>query len=356
MAAIKQEKANPLVSIIIPIYKVGQYLDRCIKSLAIQTYTNIEIILVDDGSPDNSGEICDNWASHDSRIIVIHKDNGGSASARNQGLRIAKGTYIGFADGDDWLDPHMIETMVHAAIRDNADVVVVGNYNNVVNNNGDVIKQTQNVPIPFIGTSNDQFRSYFPQLLEKFMFPPVWNKLYRTSLIRENNILFDESMPVGQDMSFNLPTLSKIERISVLDAALYYYNSRSDSTSSIKYKDSHFKSRVHSFELVLHYIGAWDPISLTWFANLFLGDIGHLSEGLYLNKNFSHGYRKNRLHNMIENPIVQKCAKDYSALDIRIKAIAQSIKWNSPILLALYAWSIVTAKRIRNSMRKLSTK
>lgn len=103
--------ALPLISVIVPVYKVEDYLERCVESIRNQTYPNLEIILVDDGSPDNSGAMCDAYAREDSRIRVIHKINGGLSSARNAGLTIAKGDYIGFVDSDDWVEPDMYETM-----------------------------------------------------------------------------------------------------------------------------------------------------------------------------------------------------------------------------------------------------
>lgn len=102
---------NDLISLIVPIYNVEKYLDKCIDTIINQTYSNIEIILVDDGSTDASGEICDKWKKKDNRITVIHKLNGGLSSARNAGIDIATGKYIGFIDSDDYIDLEMIETM-----------------------------------------------------------------------------------------------------------------------------------------------------------------------------------------------------------------------------------------------------
>ena len=98
-----------LISVIVPIYNVEKYLDKCIESIVNQTYKNLEIILVDDESPDNCPEICDKWAERDSRIKVIHKENGGAGSARNAGIEASSGEWIGFVDGDDWIEPNMYE-------------------------------------------------------------------------------------------------------------------------------------------------------------------------------------------------------------------------------------------------------
>lgn len=105
---------QPLISVIVPIYKVEQYLNRCVQSIVDQTYKNLEIILVDDGSPDNSPAMCDAWAEKDDRVQVVHKKNGGVSSARNAGLDAANGAYIGFVDGDDYIEPDMYAQLLQA--------------------------------------------------------------------------------------------------------------------------------------------------------------------------------------------------------------------------------------------------
>ena len=105
-------KKTPLISVIIPVYRVEKYLDRCLRSITEQTYRNLEIILVDDGSPDNSGTICDAWAARDSRIRVIHKENAGAGAARNTGLNVASGDVVSMIDSDDYLEIHMYEHLL----------------------------------------------------------------------------------------------------------------------------------------------------------------------------------------------------------------------------------------------------
>ena len=111
-----------MISIIIPVYKTEPYLRKCVDSVLAQTYTNLEVILVDDGSPDDCGKICDEYAAKDSRVKVIHKENGGLSSARNCGLDVATGKYIGFVDSDDWIDPDMYETLLGLLLRYDADI------------------------------------------------------------------------------------------------------------------------------------------------------------------------------------------------------------------------------------------
>ena len=117
---------QPLISVIIPVYKVELYLRECIDSVLAQTYQNLEVILVDDGSPDQCGSICEQYAEKDNRVCVIHKENGGLSDARNAGIDVAKGEYIGFVDSDDWVAPDMYECLYKASVEYNAEFVVCG--------------------------------------------------------------------------------------------------------------------------------------------------------------------------------------------------------------------------------------
>ena len=133
---------KPLISIIIPVYKVEKYLEKCIKSVLDQTYKNLQIILVDDGSPDNCGNICDNYAKIDNRIEVIHKANGGLSEARNVGLKVARGEYIGFVDSDDYVSNEMFENLYNTLISNDVDVSICNFY--TVINNKNIIKNADN--------------------------------------------------------------------------------------------------------------------------------------------------------------------------------------------------------------------
>ena len=122
-----------LISVVVPVYNVEKYIDKCINSIINQTYKNLEIILVDDGSPDNCGNICDEYAKKDNRIIVIHKENGGVSSARNIGIKNAKGKWITFVDSDDWIENDYVEKLSKIGIQNKAEVVLCG-YNRINNN------------------------------------------------------------------------------------------------------------------------------------------------------------------------------------------------------------------------------
>ena len=163
-----------LISIIVPIYKVEAYLNKCLDSICNQTYKNLEIILVDDGSPDNSGKMCDDYAKKDSRIKVIHKENGGLSSARNAGLDIATGEYISFIDSDDYINAKFIETLYNLCIENNADI---SECDFLKFENDDVKEIKEEVNIHLYTSHEMQNRMYSE--IDNVRSVVVWNKLYK---------------------------------------------------------------------------------------------------------------------------------------------------------------------------------
>lgn len=175
---------QPLVSVVIPVYNVEKYLEECFNSVVGQSYENIEIILVDDGSTDTSSEIADRLASSDLRVSVIHKENGGLSDARNVGMRAAKGTYITFLDSDDCMSKDFIYTLTWLAVKNNADITQCDNSRDL-SHLGDGAAST----IVMSGVS-----SFLELMKFKIVSPTVWGKLYKKSLFHDNNIEF----PVGR--------------------------------------------------------------------------------------------------------------------------------------------------------------
>lgn len=195
----------PKVSIVVPVYKVEKYIDRCIHSLVNQTLDDLEIILVDDGSPDNCPQICDNWVKKDLRIKVIHKENGGLSSARNAGLRIAHGEYIGFVDSDDDVELDMYEKMYHQAKIYNVDFVMC-DYQRILNGNEKYIK-TLDIDEGFYSKERI-IHDIYPQLIMKssIEYGPllsVWHCLYRLDFLCNHHLEFDEEVKWSEDNIFS---------------------------------------------------------------------------------------------------------------------------------------------------------
>lgn len=201
---------NLLISVIIPVYNVEEYIEKTIKSIQNQDYKNIEIIVVDDGSPDNSSQIVDKLAQNDKRIKVIHKKNNGVSSARNAGLAIAEGDYVTFVDGDDWIDRDYISYFVTIVKKYHCEIVL--NKNNYTEKGG---------------KSNDKYTIITPEKAMEYIylgkiFVAVWNKMYKTSFLKEHNITFDESIWYGEGMLFNIDCFQFSKKIVVGEKCVYH--------------------------------------------------------------------------------------------------------------------------------------
>lgn len=194
-----------MISIVVPVYKVEPYLARCVESLRNQTLKDIEIILVDDGSPDNCPRMCDEFAEADSRIRVVHKQNGGLSSARNAGLKVAQGQYIGFVDSDDTVDPDMYRSMLEVAQRENVDFVM-SDYLRIPESGNAYLKTLEIRPGRYDKT--DIQKEIFPQLImgENVDYGPllsVWHCLYRADFLQSNHFCFDEEVRWSEDNIFS---------------------------------------------------------------------------------------------------------------------------------------------------------
>ena len=218
---------DPLISVIIPVYKVEPYLRECVDSVLAQTYQNLEIILVDDGSPDNCPAICDEYAEKDARVKVIHKENGGVSDARNTGLQKASGEYIAFVDSDDRIDENLYESvMKHIPFN----VAIFGcTYEH---------KQPESVSAVLpCRTPVELLWSTDIELVQKIVFNSLLgyasNKVYRKSVIGETRF---QNVAIREDLIFNLFVCSKIEKIKLIDSAGYHYLQRSDSISHNRYE------------------------------------------------------------------------------------------------------------------------
>lgn len=222
MNILNHEHTSDMVSIIVPIFKVEKYIYNCVDSIRKQTYTNIEIILVDDGSPDKCPRICDEYSKIDNRIRVIHKKNGGLSDARNAGLHIAKGEYVVFVDSDDVISEHMVSVMISTLEQSKSDLVAVGF--------GYFSTDDELQPIDEVPDSESIVFSRFEAIRQLFLNDSfcnyAWNKLYKREFF--NDIEF----PVGrkmEDLATTYLIFEQCNHIAFNSTCLYFYRQRSDS-------------------------------------------------------------------------------------------------------------------------------
>lgn len=203
-------KYKELVSIIVPIYNVEKYIEKCIKSIMQQNYSNIEIILVNDGSEDKSAEIINELSKKDDRIVVIHKENEGVSSARNAGLQLAKGQYIMFVDGDDYVDNDYVDYFVELLKTSKCDIGFnINNYSIEKNFSGE--RQ-------FVISAEKAIEWIYSDKI----FVAVWNKIYKTSVLKEKKIKFNPDIWYGEGMLFNIECLQFVDKIAVGEKAVYH--------------------------------------------------------------------------------------------------------------------------------------
>lgn len=217
----------PEVSVIVPVYNVERYLNRCVDSILKQTFKDVELILVDDGSSDNGGKLCDKYAKKDGRIKVIHKQNGGVSAARNDGLDIACGKYVMFVDSDDWLPKKAIELLVISIKKSDADfccgsALSIGVINNTLltSDNCEIVKKTQ----------TQQYLSYIKQI--KF---GAWAKLYKLDIIKQCDIRFPDGVKFSEDAIFLYTYLAHSEVFCSVNELVYYYNRTNETSAMSKY-------------------------------------------------------------------------------------------------------------------------
>ena len=201
------------ISVIVPVYKAEQYLERCVESLLTQTHRNLEIILIDDGSPDKSGSICDSYAARDSRVTVIHQENGGPSAARNAGLSSAGGGYISFVDSDDYVDADYCEYLLALAVKHGADIVQCGAYEEG-SRGSRVLGPEQDIVLPH-GLESMKGRDWHAYGNAN------WGKLYRREILE--GACFDTRCCIGEDLHFNFQALRRTQTIVLGSAAKYHY-------------------------------------------------------------------------------------------------------------------------------------
>ena len=208
MAETTQDPASPKISLIVPVYKVEQYLRRCLDSIASQTFTDWECILIDDGSPDKSGAICDEYAGRDSRFRVIHQENKGVSAARNAGLDAAQGEWIGFVDSDDWVEKEMIEALLSVKDISSTELVICS------------VKDTLGLGTFMLPSDID--KKDWRNALSAFL-PSACAKAFRREIIEKNRLRFPVVVKLGEDTCFVYMYLSNIHSISFIKEPFYTY-------------------------------------------------------------------------------------------------------------------------------------
>lgn len=242
---------NEKISVIIPAFNVGNYLERCLRSVVDQSYSNIEIIVIDDGSVDSTARICDRFAEFDSRIVVIHKENGGVTSARKEGIRRATGEYVLHVDGDDWIEPDRIKQFVESALAEDVDMVYLNGYYMDFGGSHRIEKGQFNFGTYF--GKEEIYRNVICKLVDCeccFRYniaPAMWSWVVKRELSRIIIEMVPDSIKLGEDLMFTLLCLISAESVTIMEDDGYHYYQRSQSImGSRTLMDGNWRSSVRN--------------------------------------------------------------------------------------------------------------
>ena len=241
---------KPLISVIVPIYGIERYIGICVESIIKQTYKNLEIILVDDGSPDRCPELCDLYAKKDSRIKVIHKVNGGLVSARKAGIKIATGDYATYVDGDDWIAPNYFEELMKAS--NNADTVIAGFSRVLFDTLTPIVNNIK--PGVYEGKGLEDVYSNMLSCDEFYKLgitTYVWNKLFKRELLLKYQLMVDNAISIGEDAAVVYPLLMECKKVVITNNIDYHYRQREDSMLK---KSKLFKEEIKGLKLLYNYL------------------------------------------------------------------------------------------------------
>lgn len=234
------ERTNPGLSVIVPVYNVERYLKDCIESILNQSYTDYELIIVDDGSCDGSSQICDDYAKADNRVQVIHKKNGGASSARNVGLHLAQGKYVSFIDSDDYIGDDFYKYLINGAEESDADIAI-----------GSVCKVTEDKRPTLVSKLKHEYLTPQSALIKMFDIPAtiemaLWNKVYKRKIL--GDLLFDINMKYSEDLLFNISALKKTIKLIIIPEPVVYIRERSDSAIHTKINNDTFVENLNNIK------------------------------------------------------------------------------------------------------------
>jgi len=300
------------VSIIMPVYGVEDYVGKAIESIQAQTLTDFEFLIVDDGTKDNSGVICDTYAAKDSRLHVIHKENGGAPSARNVAIDMVQGKYIYFMDSDDWVEPTMLEDMVAQAESTQAQLVISGYYIDTYCKNERKFVQVQTWK-DHIFPSQQEFRENAHLLFDNNLLYTPWNKLYLADYIRDNSLYFP--ITFWDDFPFNLSVIRDIERVVVTSEKYYHFIRQRSESETAKYRADMYSKREEEH---------------SWMVDLYR----HWNLDTPAAKEFVARRYVERIIGCVENVTNKNCTLDKKEKKRQIKAIITDKKLTEAIRLA----------------------
>lgn len=319
----------PRISVITPVYKVENYLRKCIDSILAQTFSDFELLIVDDGSPDNCGGIADEYEKKDSRVHTIHKENGGAPSARNAGIEKATGAYYFFPDSDDWLEPTYLQELYDAAEKTGAELVVSGFVMEYYESNKN---QSYSVSMPEANYNNQKLvRNNLHKYFNNMMMAVPWNKLYRASYIEKHKFRFPNLK--WDDLHFNMEVIKDIEQVTISSSTGYhFFRSRPGSETTTVFDGLLYEKRKEQFEHILAVYEHWavkekeiTSIIYGYYASRLVQCVQEVAVG-------DSKQKEEIIKDILNDPLTVKAMREgfIESLPLRIAAVPirnKNIKW-----------------------------
>lgn len=336
------------ISVIMPVYKVEDYVGKAIESIQAQTLEEFEFLIVDDGSPDNSGKICDEYALKDDRIRVFHRENGGAPSARNMAMEHARGKYYFFMDSDDWAEPTMLEDMYELAEKNDAQLVVTGYFIDTYYNKDRyiTIHQTQ----PDAVYDRQSFRENAYKLFDHNLLYTPWNKLYNREYVDSKGLRFPSTF--WDDFPFVLSVIRDVERVVVSSKQYYHFIRARAESETAAYRPEMYEKREEEHGWMIELYDHWqidDEESREMIARRYVERlVGCIENVTNPNCTLPNAEKREKIALMMRGENVAPCLKIARPRSLMMKLLLLPIRWKN-VTLAMLQSRVVSMVKVRNT-------
>lgn len=347
------EKDRAILSVVVPVYNGSKYVETCVRNIQNQTFQNYEVIIVNDGSTDNSKEVIDFVIEDDKRFRVIHQKNGGTARARNAGLDVAVGKYILFLDVDDEYKPEMFEVMIHEIEKNYAELVVCGFFFKIESDKSGKLETTylEEKKYPYsVFHTFDEMRPEYIDIWDSDMFSNVWNKLYSMDTIRKFGMRFRDGHVYTEDRVFNRLFLSKCQSVVLIDQCLYFYIRERIGSTTEKYRDDSFVIRNKEYnEFKEHFceMNIWNKKSREYTSREFIERIAGCIENVFHAKDTLTIKQKYQIIDyMVKHSDTREAVRYAKCRSKKMKIFVLPIKLNCTSGVFLMGWLIFEIRKM----------
>jgi glycosyltransferase EpsJ len=336
------------ISVIMPVYRVENYVGKAIESILSQTLQEFEFWVVDDGSPDNSGKICDEYAKKDARIHVIHKENGGAPSARNAAMRLAQGQYFFFLDADDWAEPTMLADMYALAKKHEAQLVICGFYIDTYYGKGkkkNYISEKYEVDNA-VYEDAQSFRENSCRYFDRNLLYTPWNKLFLASYIREHELFFPETF--RDDFPFNLSVIRDVQRVVVSTNAYYHFLRAREESETTRFQRGLYQKREEEHDWMTELYKYWnignEQVTEMLSRRYVERQIECVTNLTCAASTLTHRERIDEIRMIVHNPRIDECLKYAKPRSLYTRVALLPFGWKAVHLVWLEAVVITFVK------------